>query len=144
MATKKQLAKIHILKQEQQLDDDQYRDFLESRFGVRSSRDLTEKQAFAAIEALGGESQERYKGRFEKDPGRRDGFATPKQLRKIEAMWEEISYTEDEQRRRDALDKFLYRRFKSWLRTVPQEKVGPIIKTLEAMRAKKRQERSDG
>lgn len=145
MATHKQLARIHILKQERQMDDDDYRDFLESRFGVRSSRALTEQQAFDAIEALGGESKEQYRERFNRDPGRRDGFATPKQLRKIEALWADVSYVKDDVRKqREAFDKFLYRRFKCWFRSIPQNKVGPIIKTLETMRDNRKGDGPDG
>jgi phage gp16-like protein len=142
MATPKQIARIKILQKERAMDDEDYREFLLSRFGVRSAKDLSQKQAFVAIEAMGGEKQSHYKKRFENDPGNRDNFASPAQLRKIEAMWAEVSYTEDEQKRREALDKFLYRRFKCWMRSMPQSKVGPVIKTLTTMR--ETQEGPDG
>lgn len=144
MATHKQLARIHILKQERGMNDEDYREFLQSRFGVGSSKDLTRPQALDAIEALGGEKRKRLKGRFESDPGKRDGFATPRQLRMLEAMWEEVSYVQDEEKRKEAMDKFLFRRWKCWLRTVPQNKVGPIKMTLQAMIDKKNEGGPDG
>lgn len=125
------LAKIHILKKELGLSDDEYRDFLFVRFGVRSAKDLSKKQLGVAISFMGGKTGD--PTRYEKSPGRREGMATPAQLRMITALWHEVSFVQDAQKRSDALDRFLYKRFKCWLRSVPQNKVGPIRKTLLQM-----------
>ena len=52
MSTKKQKARIHILKSEYQLSDVQYQDFLYENFEVTSSMDLTEEQCDQAIHLL--------------------------------------------------------------------------------------------
>ncbi|MEW6427305.1 MAG: regulatory protein GemA [Thermodesulfobacteriota bacterium] len=47
--TKAQYAKIHIAVKALGLDDEEYRDILHHRFQVRSSRELTERQAEALL-----------------------------------------------------------------------------------------------
>lgn len=48
------LAKIHILKKEAGLDDEAYRDLMERETGVRSAKDLNDKQRGAFITVLNG------------------------------------------------------------------------------------------
>ena len=50
MATKPQLAMIHIGKASLRLDDGDYRDIMQQMFGVRSAKDLNGKQAGEFIE----------------------------------------------------------------------------------------------
>lgn len=52
MATQAQIKKIHVLKREKNLTDEQYRTFLRDRYGVESSKDLSNRQASDFIEFL--------------------------------------------------------------------------------------------
>ena len=52
MATQAQIKKIHVLKKERGLTDEQYRTFLRDRYGVESSKDLSNRQASDFIEFL--------------------------------------------------------------------------------------------
>lgn len=97
------LAKIHIAKKQLGLSEDDYRSLLGQRYGVDSSKALTNTQAadlLAAFEALGWQpaapspaaAQRRGwgKARYEHLAGRA-GMATPRQLRKIEASWRSLA-----------------------------------------------------
>lgn len=132
--TKAQIARIHILRKEKGIEEEIYREMLKTRYNVASSRELTYQQATRLIQDLGGHWEHNPNtSRYQSDPGNREGMASPAQLRMIHALWSEVSYLSDKEARETALDRFLYKRFGCWLRSVPQEKVGPIRKTLLAM-----------
>jgi hypothetical protein len=135
---------IHVLKAKCALTDDEYRAMLVP-YKAESSLDLTAIQAARFIDTL--KDLARSKGvKFFNDPPppRRGGglgggerprwFATPAQLRKIVAMWHDVSRQTDPDARRKALDKWLYKRFGfGSLDMVSKAKVGAIIKALESM-----------
>ncbi len=88
MASKEQIKIIHILKNKHKIDEETYREILIS-YGVTSSKELSNSEANDLIVKLGGrigykkydELGIRYNDKV------KEYYATPKQLRKIEAMW---------------------------------------------------------
>ena len=106
-ATKEQIIKIHILKTQLALSDDEYYSALES-YGVSSSKELTKVQAKDLISKLqrladanvntpypserGERNSIGQPLKYEElgiryDETRKEYYATPKQLRLIEALW---------------------------------------------------------
>lgn len=101
MITKGQITKIHLLKQQLGLSDEEYGAALES-YGVTTSKDLTYEQAADLIKKLIGLLPKELRKTFTKDKKTnkkydelgirfneklQEHYATPKQLRMIEAMW---------------------------------------------------------
>jgi len=139
MPDRKTLAKIHIAKKELNLSDEEYRQILYDCFGVDSSKYLTDEQAnmlIAIFVDMGFKPKKKEQKQQPKkydELGERKGFATPAQLRKIEAMWKLVSREKTKQ----SLDKFLFRKFRVMkLENLPFDKVPAVLKTLEAMKAK--------
>lgn len=66
-ATKAQIRSIHVAKAAQGLEDGEYRDMLEARFGRRSSKELTRRQASELLATFGR--------RLPNPPGRAPGPA---------------------------------------------------------------------
>lgn len=109
MADNRQKAKIHIAKKELTLDDEMYRHILNDRYRKSSSKDLSYSQAEDLIrhfkrlgwKARKGSGQgsvvrgqkEKEKGGKYDNLGNRPGMASPGMLRKIEAIWAEVSYS---------------------------------------------------
>lgn len=118
--TKGQIAKLHILKQQLRLSEEEYGAALES-FGVSSSKDLTYEQAAYLIKKLNellpkelrNESQHKNIIKKYDELGIRyneqlkEHYATPKQLRMIEAMW--MTSPRVEHKTEEALLKFIKR-----------------------------------
>jgi len=88
--TQRQIALLHVLKRDNRLTDDTYRDLLHEAAGVTSSKQLTQ-DGFTAVldllEALGFEVPER---RTVSEFTMRAGRATPAQLRFIEAVGRQL------------------------------------------------------
>lgn len=130
------LARIHILKKQAGLTDDQYRVLL-SGWGVASSTEFTNKRAAAFANFLQKEVIKDTKtarwgeGKYEDLRKRPGDFASPPQLRMIEAMWREIARNPDDA----ALEKFIYRQtgIKKliWLK---KKNVQPVIIALQKMK----------
>ncbi len=78
MNRRKLLAKVHVLKKQQGLDDETYRDAIQGLFGVRSSADLSDDQLVKLIDHLSG----RHRGR----PKNMDHPERGAMLRKISAL----------------------------------------------------------
>jgi hypothetical protein len=135
--TKEQIKIIHVLKSKLGMDDEMYRSML-SGYGVKSSKDMRFEQARDLIRKLRGDSPS--KKRFE-DVGTRPGWAYPGQLRKIEAIWSEVSRAEGDEAKRKALNTFLGHHFgvasMEWL---PVETVPKVLRALFAMKAAKAKE----
>jgi len=139
-----QIKKIHTIKSALSLDDDTYRELLFNSFRVVSSKQLNFSQAEDLIRemekiaiASGVWDSCRKKrqggGKFEELNLRR-GMATPAQLRKIEAMWSEISRIDDIDARQKGLRTFLERIAKvSALRFLDSAGAGKVINALNAM-----------
>lgn len=132
MATKKQLAKIHCLKKDRGLTEEEYRAALGS-FGTGSSKDLTIADADKFIGKLEGRPEgkkfvKRYPGR----PGAGSYFASAKQLRKIEMLWQHTARDKSA----EAMNKFIRNRSGvDHLTFLPRAKASSIIYILEKMAA---------
>jgi hypothetical protein len=148
MSDNKQKAMIHQLSGKLNLDKELYREILQDRYKVNSSKDLTYRQASDFIsylkkQALDAGVWERKKS-FQKHKysnlGHREGMASPKQLRMIEALWKEVSYVQDETARLEALNTFLSKHFGvDKLIWVESNMVGKVKRTLEQMKVQKAQ-----
>lgn len=140
-ATKKQCARIHILKQALYLSDDDYRAALAS-FGVESSKDLTFHNAELLIhrfeQALPSNHPQRSSTKYENLGIRynwalRRHYATPKQLRMLEALW--MSSPNVRQKTTQALEHFAKRiTGKEKLEWLLIDDVQKVKKAIEALR----------
>ena len=144
MITPVQIKKIHALKNAIGLDEDAYRDMLEDRFRVSSSKGLTGKQAAALIGDW--EKKAVASGAWKVHPGRKkhedlrtraDDFASPAQLRMVEAMWDQVARAPQAERGA-ALDKLVLRIVKrDKLRFVKKTDVPSLVAALETMGAER-------
>ena len=137
-----QITWIHVLLNRIGVSDEDYRARLDEEFGVRTCKKLTRDQAGRFIrnmEAIAkGMGIDTGSRRRRREWSRRPGMATPAQLRKIEAMWADVSWQRTAGERRKALGAFLEKRFGvSDLAFVTHEMPGKIIHTLEAMKQQK-------
>jgi hypothetical protein len=102
LITAVQIKLLHTLLHALAIDDDVYRGILAIRYQVESSKQLSRAQAEELIGYLkekavtAGVWQERpgRKKKFHEWENRRSGMASPAQLRKIEAMWADVSRIE--------------------------------------------------
>jgi hypothetical protein len=125
--TAAQIKRIHTIVHLLQIPDDNYRDCLDSRFGVTTCKALTVNQAMSfivelekyALKIQNARHQAQREAELEKavaaTPKRfdnldnRPGMASGAQLRKIEAMWQDISIIPDHDARGRALRHFIKR-----------------------------------
>lgn len=140
--TASQIKKIHTVKGALCLDDDTYRAILTERFGVASSKELTRLQASDLIDELERQAIACSKWvkrtpspkKFVELEGRY-GMASPAQLRKIEAMWNDVSRMEEPDAKRKALRHFVERITRvSDLRFLNMDGACRVICALEAMK----------
>jgi hypothetical protein len=138
MINKKQVQIIHVLKSKLGMDETTYRDIL-ATFKVASSKSLTGAKAKELINLLVGQMDDKFISRPGQLPyeelGERKGYASPKQLRMLAAMWSDVSVQPDAASKRKAFRRFLRNRFgvshEAWL---PRHMVERVKKTLDAMR----------
>lgn len=136
MPDRKTLAKIHIAKKELNLSDTEYRQILKKCFGVETSKHLTQQQAEMLISIfvdMGYKPKTREQsGRKKFDHiGEREEFATPAQMRKIEALWKATGVKQE-------LNIFLQKKFKVIsLENLPADKVSKVIKAIQSIRDKR-------
>jgi hypothetical protein len=111
MPAKQLLAKVHIAANQLGLEEDTYRMALENLTGKRSAKDLSNRQIIQVINHFKeGGWQEKTKPKKYEDLGRRDDSApTPAMLRKLDALFHDICYSENQDL---ALFRFLFKRFK--------------------------------
>ena len=122
---------------------------LREDYGVNTCKKLSSTQAGELIrdlellaEGMGLDVGDRRKRTRRREWARRPGMATPAQLRKIEAMWADVSRQPTAGAKRKALGAFLEKRFGvSDLRFVTHEMPSKIIHTLETMKKQKQVER---
>ncbi len=141
------IRKIHTLRKTLHIDDDSYYSELERNCGVQSTKDLSYEDAKQVIESLEAvalrkgvwEKRENKKERYTNYDNRPD-MATSRQMRKIEAMWSEISfYRDDVELSKKALSKFLHNRFQvSALEWLPEDQVRKVVAALTAMKKNKK------
>lgn len=159
--TAAQVKRIHTILHILGVSDENYRAGLESRFGVTTCKDLsvTEAKSFLdELEKLAIETdRERYNAKMEeaarqfeeKQPKRFDnldnraGMASAAQLRKIEAMWEEISIIPEAAPRARALRRMVQKiSGVADMRFLDSQGAGKVINGLNAM-IKKGQSKPD-
>lgn len=150
--TAAQIKRIHTIKSILHLPEDNYRDCLESRFGVRSCKDLTLMQAKSFLDELEklalNVDREREQKRYDEatakaaantpkkfdDLDERPGMASGAQLRKIEAMWQDISIIPEAEPRARALRRFIQRiTGVMGLRFLTGEDAGKVLNAMKAM-----------
>ncbi len=135
-----QIKIIHALKGALCLDDETYRGMLHARHQVTSSKALTEAEAAAIIReletaAISAGVWKRGREKFG-DMKNRVGFATPRQLRMIEAMWNDVSRATTPEGRKTALRHFLKRIVgREDLRFLDPVDVRKVVAALEGMGA---------
>lgn len=149
MSTPKQRQKIGFIRKLLGLDaGDTYYEMLLD-YGIESSKDLTDSQAQEFLNRLknmaigAGVYKPRINFVFKslqfEDLANRDGMATPKQLRKIEAMWVDVSVKTQPEDIKRSLNSFIKRiTGKGDIKFVEQNDVQKIIKALSEMKAKRR------
>ena len=137
-----QIRKIHVLKNKLNFTDDNYRANLLSFFGVESSKSLNYDQADIFIKKL--EEDAVMAGVWAEDhwPYRdlddRPGMATSRQIRKIKALWRDVSRAENSKNREKGLRTMLLRIVKvSDVRFLKINMVKKIIKAFEEMKKQK-------
>ncbi|MEJ5351934.1 MAG: regulatory protein GemA [Melioribacteraceae bacterium] len=120
--TKGQINKLHILKQQLKMTEEEYRTALES-YGVNTSKQLSYEQAAdlirKLIKLLPKELRENFERRGKDKKQKydelgirwneklREHYATPKQLRMLEAMW--MTSDRVQNKTEEALRKFIKR-----------------------------------
>jgi cell division protein ZapA (FtsZ GTPase activity inhibitor) len=157
--TAAQIKRIHTIKSILGISEDNYRAALDSRFGVTTSKDLTLMQAKNFLDELeklalqvrddrhqAERNTARQKAEAEHQkveaakPKRfdnldnRPGMASGAQLRKIEAMWQDISIVPDQDARGRALRHFIKRiAGVADMRFLDSQMAGKVINALKAM-----------
>ncbi len=133
MITAAQNRKIHVLRRELRLDDGDYRailaNFADSRENpIHSSAQMTAHQAGELIELL--------EGLVDREPGLAERlYATSRQVKKIFALWRQVSRADDASGIRRTLRSFLRRRYHvSNPDRMPRRIAPKVIKTLSVMK----------
>lgn len=143
--TKPQIKKIHVYASMLGLSYDEYKDVIRYRYGVESSKQLSKEKAIRVIKDLKEDLEKRgidprgtHENKRHEDKAGRPGMAFPAQLRKIEAIWNDVSRADTWEGKQKALRAFLNNRFGiADLRFIPLEKVPKIIHALEIMKKQK-------
>lgn len=144
MITKDQIKKIKTMVRLLGFDDGLYREILLTHFKVDSCKKLTFADAEYFIrwlenhaESTGKWTSYDNKTKFD-ELDNRSNMATPKQLRKIEAMWKDVSYHSDDKSRKAGLRLFLEKKCGvSDLKFLDKSQVRKIILILEDMQTRK-------
>ncbi len=138
------IKRIHALLSKCGIADEDYRARMKENYGVSTYKELSSKQAktlIGDIEAFAKEWNIDIGGK--REWARRPGMATPAQLRKIEAMWKNVSRAKTAKARSKALRTFLTNRFGvSDLRFMTHEMPPKIIRALYAMKEQKQAARA--
>ena len=141
MSTQLQIRRIHTLKTFLCMSDEVYRKMLQS-FQVCSSKNLTETEANILISTLQDRADKlKYKlKKYDELKDRDEKMATPLQLRKLEATWNEIQRLKTNGRK-TSLKSYLKNHFKvDNLKFLSKTRAGKIISVLERILAKKLEE----
>jgi len=139
-ATTPYTRSIHALVNRVGMSDDQYRDMLKDKFGAASSKDLTGLQCrtlCADLLSMCPKTSAPAKAtkRYEDLSARGDGFASPRQIRMLEAAFVEISYMHTLPEKQAAFQKFLKNRFSiPSIEWISPTQVGPILKAIQSIK----------
>lgn len=138
MPSRADLAKIHIAKKELGLCNDTYRAMLRNIAGVESAKDLNNMGIAKVLTHLKDCGWKPHRGRTLRSSRKFDelddraGMASPGMLRKIEAIWAEVCYTENPE---GSLRRFLFNRFRvSDLKFLDLETAGKVVEALKKIR----------
>ena len=132
----KQIQLIKTIISKLAIPDDIYREILANNYSVTSCKDLTQAQAKEFINFLKREAnnaglnfpQQSFNKHKHNNLAGRDNMATPKQLRKIEAMWLDYTNDTDEEGRTKRLNAFLFKKFKvSHIKFLTKDTVSKVI-----------------
>ena len=139
MSTAYQIKIIHVAKAQLGISDDDYRDMLKERYyGKKSSKHLSVKEAadlIAHFEKCGFKRFSKSRSTRFNELESRPGMASPRQLRKIEAMWGDMCKANS---KAAALRKFLWREVKvTDLRFLEKHKAHKMIEILKKIQARK-------
>ncbi len=147
-STKRQRQKIGFLRKRLGLDEDIYRELLLERTGFKKSKDISSSQAKSFITYLENKATEMglflpkkeyywQKNKYGNDD-RDENAATAKQLRKIEAMWFDVSTQNDDKSREQALNKFIKRiTGKDHIKFLLKTDIPQLINALKTMKETK-------
>jgi len=135
-----QIKKLHALSRALAFDDATYRAVLE-RFGVASSKELSDRQMARCLEFLEAQAVEAgvWQARGGAPaPKRRPGAATDAQLRLVVVLWRQVSRQTTDADRKTALDAFVRRiTGKARLAWCGHGDIQALVNALEAMGAKR-------
>ena len=132
MITLYKIKKIHTLKTTLAMSDEEYRKHRAS-LGVWSSKQLTDTEADILISILQKKIYIQRSQKYDELNGRDEKMATPSQLRKIEAIWNEIqSVKTNKIHKKTTLKRFLRNHFHIYdIKFLTRIKAGKIIPILE-------------
>ena len=145
MPDKSKIKLIHVLKTKLGLTDDEYRILL-GTYKVESSKDLSAIQAQHLIDTMYQLAKARgISTRAAGDSARSRWFASPSQLRLIDARWHDVSRAKTAEERSHALNVWLHKQFGfGGLNMVPRSKVGAIIYAIKQMTQQKDSHTNEG
>lgn len=144
MSTSHQRQQIGYMRKLLGLDDDTYREMLSQYNSAESSKDLSVYDANILLNKLcdmaknAGTFQSKASTRMKQykynNLGYRSGMASPAQLRKIEAMWFNVSYSKTDEARVKGLNTMVKRiTGKDSLKFITCSDVSKLIKAIEEM-----------
>lgn len=131
----RQIKQIHTLRSIVGISDTAYSEIKRTYFNVASCKELNHQQAAELISSIQniGEGLGRIEPKAKRydDLGKRAGYASPAQLRMIEAMWSGVSRAGDRAGKEKALRKYVERFGVSDLRFVTSSQASKIIVSLK-------------
>ena len=136
---------LHYLAHRHGMTDEQYRDMLKDRYGVASSLQLNQLQARSLCSDLSKtlprtEPKRKKAGRFDELAGRDSNYATPKQLRMLEAAFVQRSFMETLEQKQAAFAVFVKNHFGiAGVAWIEQHDVGKILKAIVSLKTKDHQ-----
>lgn len=143
LSTPKQRQDLGYMRKLIGFDDDTYYEMMYNRYGVRSSKDLTQSQITEYINFLRDNAVQAgifkprasfNKYKYNNLANRDKKMASPKQLRKIEAMWLDRTKAKTNEEKAKALKAFILRiTGKEGITFVTAVDVKKIINALENM-----------
>lgn len=141
LSSPKQRQRLGYFRKLLNLSEDLYRELLE-QFGVTTSKDLTSQQIEELTSRLSKNAQEQ--GLYKPKPSflkykynnlaKREGMASPAQLRKIDIMWKNVSRQSNDKDRESALQVMIKKiTCKDHIKFLTSRDVRKVIKTFENM-----------
>jgi len=141
VATAAQIKKIQTLKRALNWDDELYREILDDRYGVKSSKQLTIADAANFIEVFEKKAIEcgvwqKQEPKHTDKKRKASHYASVRQIRLIETLWGQVTRQTNEEDKTAALRKFIRRIVDvDDLRFVLKKDVERLVKALEQMGA---------